>query len=96
MAVPGIDVALIGPSDLSISLGVPGQMEAPTLKKAINTTLAACQQQNIAPGIHINSIDLAAYWAKQGMKVVSSGSETGLLMQAGRALTLALNEALGK
>ena len=29
LAVPGVDVAFVGPTDLSISLGVPGQIDSP-------------------------------------------------------------------
>ena len=95
-AVPGVDMCLIGPSDLSISLGVPGQMEAPEMKRAIEATIAACQKHGVAPAIHINSIELAQYWAKQGMQVLSSGSEAGLLIKAGQEMTTVLGEALGK
>jgi 2-dehydro-3-deoxyglucarate aldolase/4-hydroxy-2-oxoheptanedioate aldolase len=35
LAVPGVDVGLIGPSDLSISLGVPGEFEHPRLVEMI-------------------------------------------------------------
>jgi len=95
-AVPGVDVCLIGPSDLSVSLGVPGQMEAPQMKQAIEATIAACRKYGVTPAIHINSLELAVYWAKQGMQVISSGSEAGLLMKAGLEMTTMVGEALGR
>jgi 2-keto-3-deoxy-L-rhamnonate aldolase RhmA len=96
VAVPGVDVALIGPSDLSISLGVPGQLDAPLMQEAIEATIAACQNQGVTPALHINNVELAVYWAKKGMQVLSSGSEAGLLVQAGQQLTGRLGEALGR
>jgi 2-keto-3-deoxy-L-rhamnonate aldolase RhmA len=40
LAVPGIDVVFIGPSDLSQSMGFPGDPKAPPVAKAISETLA--------------------------------------------------------
>lgn len=37
LAVEGIDVFFIGPSDLSQSLGYPGQLEAPPVREAMDT-----------------------------------------------------------
>ncbi len=96
LSLPGVDVALIGPADLSIALGVPGQMEAPALTEAIETMVAACRRHGVAPAIHMNDLALATYWAKNGMQVLSSNAETGLMMQAGRAVTGALREAFGE
>ncbi len=43
--VPGIDAVFIGPNDLSMSLGYPGEMDNPvvvnTIKKIIKKTLKA-------------------------------------------------------
>jgi 2-keto-3-deoxy-L-rhamnonate aldolase RhmA len=96
VAVPGVDVALIGPNDLSIALGVPGQMDHPQVHTAIKATIAACQRQNVSAGIHMNDLKLAAYWAGQGMRLVSSNGEAGLLVKAGREVITALGPAFGK
>ena len=96
VTIEGVDVALVGPGDLSISLGVPGQMDAPVMQEAIAATIAACQKHGVAPALHINDVGLASYWAKQGMQILSANSEAGLLVQAGLQLTSALGEALGK
>ena len=91
--VPGVDAALVGPADLSISLGVPGRMTAPALETAIEKVVAACQKHNVAPGLHMNDLGLAVQWAKRGMRLLSSSSEAGLMMKAGQELTTALREA---
>lgn len=83
-AVPGVSALLIGPTDLSVSLGVGGDMESPVLHDAINRTIAACRKHQIIPGIHTNEIKWSGYWAKQGMRLVSINSEAGFLMKAGR------------
>ena len=84
LTVPGVDAALIGPTDLSLSLGVGGQMEHPTLVAAIERTMAACARHQVIPAIHTNDTALTAGWARRGMRFVSINSEVGLLTGAGR------------
>ena len=89
-AIPGVDVLLIGPTDLSISLGVAGQLDSPLLIDAIELTIAACQKYGVVPGIQMNDLDRLTGWAEQGMRVLSSFSEVELMQRGGRAVNQAL------
>jgi hypothetical protein len=60
LSVPGVDAALIGPTDLSLALGVGGQMEHPTLVAAIEATMAACARHKVVPAIHTNDVAMTA------------------------------------
>jgi 2-keto-3-deoxy-L-rhamnonate aldolase RhmA len=51
VAVPGVDIAFIGPSDLSISLGVPGDYFGPVSREATRQVVEACRRHGVAPGI---------------------------------------------
>ncbi len=51
-AVEGIDVLLIGPNDLSISLGVPGDLMNPIEIEAISHVAAMCKKNGKGFGIH--------------------------------------------
>ena len=51
LAVPGIDVFFIGPSDLSQSMGYPGNPKAPPVAKAIDETLAKIRAAGMVPGM---------------------------------------------
>jgi 2-keto-3-deoxy-L-rhamnonate aldolase RhmA len=55
-AVPGIDVLLIGPTDLSISLGVPGQMLHPTMQEAYRHVVEVAKRRGVAAGIHPSDV----------------------------------------
>ena len=96
ITVPGVDVALIGPNDLSIAHNVPGQINGPEVRSIIESTIAICQKHDVIPAIHINEVDLAVSWAKQGMRLISSGSEAGLLMWRGREVTSTIGGAFGR
>lgn len=87
LPIPGVDAALVGPTDLSLSLGVGGQMEHPLLVDAIDRTLAACRRHGVVPAIHTNDVAMTAGWARRGMRLVSINSEIGLLTSgAGQAI----------
>lgn len=51
LAVDGIDVFFIGPSDLSQSMGHPGNPKAPPVAAAIEATLAAIRAAGLTPGM---------------------------------------------
>lgn len=81
LAVQGIDVAMIGPTDLSISLGVGGEFDHPRLVEAIVKFIDACQKHRVTPGIHCRTVAQAQKWLQRGMRLVGAGGEHGLLLQ---------------
>lgn len=96
LQVPGCDGVLIGPNDLSISLGVPGEINHPLMKKAFETVLSKCQQYNVIPGCHINDAELAGHYAALGFKFVSSCSETLMIQQGAAKVVETIRKALDK
>jgi len=84
LSVPGVDAALIGPTDLSLALGVGGQMDHPALVAAIDATMEACARHKVTPAIHTNDVAMTTAWARKGMRLVSINSEVGLLTGAAR------------
>lgn len=72
MAVPGIGAIFIGPSDLSISYGVPGQREHPDVAAAMSTVLSACKRRNIPCGL-TTSADSVEQYLSDGYRFVTVG-----------------------
>jgi 2-keto-3-deoxy-L-rhamnonate aldolase RhmA len=85
VAIPGVDCLFIGPTDLSIALGVPGQPEAPVLIEAIEHVIASCKAHGVATAIQANDLAYARRWVERGMEVISYSSEIGLLTAAASA-----------
>ncbi|MGH9325220.1 MAG: HpcH/HpaI aldolase family protein [Terriglobia bacterium] len=79
LAVPGIDAVLIGPADLSVSLGIPGEFQHPRMVETIEGIRDACVRRGVAPGIHMRSPALAKFWVERGMRFVSCGNEVSFL-----------------
>jgi 2-keto-3-deoxy-L-rhamnonate aldolase RhmA len=58
LAVPGVDGFIVGPYDLSCSMGIPGQFEHPDFIAALNTILEAGRRLCVPAGLHIVEPDL--------------------------------------
>ncbi len=67
LAVPGIDVFFIGPSDLSQSMGHAGDLDAAPVAQAVATTLAKIVAAGKTPGMPA-TIDNIATLQRQGVR----------------------------
>jgi len=53
LSVPGIDAFIIGPYDLSCSMGIPGEFNNSKFTQKINTIIDIGRKANIPSGVHI-------------------------------------------
>lgn len=86
LAVPGIDAVLIGPYDLSASMGLAGQLEDPRVVAAQQTILEACRRHGVPAGIHVVSTDPDAVRQRieAGYRFIACGLDTMFIMQGCR------------
>jgi len=80
LSVPGFDTVMIGPADLSISLGVPGNMDHPKMIGTIETIRDACLRHGIVPGIHTRGAAMARFWKERGMLFVGCSNDLAMLL----------------
>jgi 2-keto-3-deoxy-L-rhamnonate aldolase RhmA len=90
LSVPNIDAVLIGPADLSVSLGLPGQFEHPALIAAIDRICESCSRHGVATGIHLRTLALAKQWRDRGMRLLSCNSDIGFLLEKATETVTAL------
>lgn len=76
--VEGIDALLVGPNDLSVSLGGPGEPGSPEVQQAIRRVAEAANGAGTAWGIHAPAAFLKL-WRTHGMQLVMSGLDVDLL-----------------
>jgi 2-keto-3-deoxy-L-rhamnonate aldolase RhmA len=79
LAVPGIDAVMVGPADLSISLGVGGEFQHPLMVEAMEKIRDSCIAHGVAPGTQTRSIPQAKFWRERGMRFLGCSNETGML-----------------
>ena len=60
LSVPGIDGTFIGPYDLSLSMGMAGQLHHPEVEAAKQRVQEATTAHGLVPGIHLVHPDTAA------------------------------------
>jgi 2-dehydro-3-deoxyglucarate aldolase len=97
LATPGIDAALIGPYDLSASMGLAGQMDHPQLRAAQQTILEACRRQGVAAGIHVVATegDELVRRIGAGYRFMVYGVDTLFIMQGYRQALRRVRSGLG-
>ena len=61
LAVEGVDVFFVGPSDLSQSLGYPGRPDAPQVREAMDEAFAAIIAAGKVPGSAGNAQAIVNY-----------------------------------
>jgi len=83
-AVEGIDAYLIGPSDLSFSMGKRGQWNDPEVQQAIDRVFEAGKRAGVAGGIYAFSYDMAKACLARGFQFISIGSDTSFLIRGAR------------
>jgi 4-hydroxy-2-oxoheptanedioate aldolase len=89
-AIPGVEI-FIGPSDLSASLGVPGQLSHPKVLEAARTVIQAAKNSGklVAVGSGPGEFD---FYAKEGVDLLFCGNDLACMrigiqamLQQGRA-----------
>ena len=85
LGIEGIDAGLIGPNDLSISLGIPDQMNSEILTKAIEKVVASAKKKGKASGIHIGNIEAIRKWRAKGMTVLAYSTDIGFMYNASKS-----------
>ena len=81
-AVDGVDLLFVGPADLSISLGVPMQLEHPKVLKAIDRVAAAVAKAGKWWGIATGTPQASQRALDRGARMVTCGGDHGFLLRA--------------
>jgi 4-hydroxy-2-oxoheptanedioate aldolase len=75
-AVPGLDAVLIGPHDLSCSLGIPEQYDHPRFDEAVRSIIQVARRHHVGAGIHFwLGLDQEIKWAQAGGNLVMHSSD---------------------
>jgi len=91
-STPGVDAIFVGPADLSVGMGIPGQITHPKEVEAIETVLAICQKHAVIPGIHMSKRETLKGWIRRGMRFVTFSSDVDLLARAAQESLVHLRE----
>jgi len=85
LAVPNVDAVIVGPYDLSASMGRPGQISHPDVAARVAQLADACNQRGIAWGAFAPDAEAAKSHMSRGATMVTVGTDTMHLWRASRA-----------
>jgi 4-hydroxy-2-oxoheptanedioate aldolase len=78
----GLDVLFIGPYDLSQSLGVPGQINDPTVIEAISFIVKKARSRNVMVGTFCDTITDAKRMSSLGIEYIAYSVDLNILSSA--------------
>lgn len=84
--IEGIDGIFIGPFDLSICMGIPGQFDAPEFKEAVDRILRACKQAGKLCLMFTGTAAEAKMYIEKGFDAAAVSIDTIVIAQAYKAL----------
>ena len=79
IAVKGVDAAVMGPNDLSVSSGLPGQTDHPEMVKAVEKVIKTCKKHGKFAGTHLGSVEALRKWHEKGMRIITWSGDTAIL-----------------
>lgn len=84
LTVPDIGAVIVGPHDLSCSLGVPEQYQHPRFEEAIQTIIAKCAGHGVSMGVHViwDGVAQQLEWARLGANVLLYSADLLLFRSA--------------
>ena len=96
-AVQGIDMVLLGPSDLTAEMGIHGQYENAHFHRAVESVAAACRSHGVALGVAgIKSLELLNRFVDLGLRFISAGTDVGMMTEAATTRAQALRDLEGR
>jgi 2-keto-3-deoxy-L-rhamnonate aldolase RhmA len=92
-AVPGIDAVMIGTTDLTAEMGIPGEFTHPAVAEAYAALIAACRRHGKHAGMGgIYDHGRMAEFIHAGVRLILGGSDVSFLITAAKARTKFLRE----
>lgn len=88
VAVEGLAGVMVGPFDLSVAMGVPGEVEHPTVRDAIARVLAAAGRAGVAAWMPVFAPkrevlhEQIERWSRRGVRVFVVGADKIIAAQA--------------
>lgn len=98
VSVPGVDGFIIGPYDLSGSLGVPGQFDHPEVREALARVREVAEEKNVLSGFHVIPPDMKVVREKldDGYRFVACSLDSMYLGGGSRALVREFRDDRGE
>jgi len=92
LETPHLDGVFFGPVDLSHALGVPGQIDHPSVVEKITEIVGKAQKLSLATAIFTPTPEGARKWLRLGVRLVAVGVDAAHVLAGLRSVNLASRE----
>lgn len=90
--IDGVDVLFVGPSDLSMALGIFNQFDHPDYQDAINKIAIAARKHGKASGVLMPDINQFEMYHQLGYRVVACGGDAAFVSTGAAAMAKRMKE----
>jgi len=90
-----LDVAFIGPMDLSVDFGFPGQFDHPEVAARVAQIEAAAERAGTKMGAFVGTVERAGQLAKAGYRYLAVSGDVAILGNGAKSLVKSLHQAAG-
>jgi 4-hydroxy-2-oxoheptanedioate aldolase len=78
-SIDGVDILFVGPADISLSMGCPGEFDHPRIREVSRKVVAACNKYGKTAGIPCGSTDKINYYLDMGFRFLCGASDYRLI-----------------
>ena len=94
MSVPGVDMVQFGPSDYSMSIGLAGNRQHPSVVEAYEYTIKTALKHGVRPRAEIQSPKEAEWFLERGVRDFNLSTDTAILAAFYRDQGKAMREVM--
>ncbi|MCE5241154.1 hypothetical protein LLH23_22040 [bacterium] len=89
-AIPGVDAVLVGPNDLTVSMGIPEERDHPDFIAIMQRIIDTAERHGVAAGCHLHKIEHSQRLIAQGARFIPYGGDQQFLAEGIRGFLKAL------
>lgn len=90
VSVPGLDAVFIGPNDLSVDVGTPGDLHNAEMTAVYERVFDAARRANIAIGFQTSSTEESADLVSRGVRYISYSTDVNAVVDKAAEISRAL------
>jgi 4-hydroxy-2-oxoheptanedioate aldolase len=93
LSVKNVDAIFIGPYDLSVSMGLPGEPGHPKVEEKMKEIVSKARTCAKTVGTYCQNLEMAKKWRQAGIRYITLGVDTAIIYQAFHDIVRSLREA---
>jgi 2-keto-3-deoxy-L-rhamnonate aldolase RhmA len=78
-SLPGVDAVLVGPNDLTVSMGIPEERDNPEFVAMIQRIIDTAEEHGVAAGVHFSKMEHSLRLIEQGGRFIAFSSDLRMI-----------------